>query len=255
MPADASTMREAEIARAVFDAEEIPRQPSLRRQHDDAGRVRELLRFLVPGVTEAGGLCQPLDRRLVAGQEMPARAGARLLVALEVDRLLRGRGCGRIARVEADGDDLEVLARVERQHAERARQAVDDLRAQHRTVVVGEHHHHRPLAEVVGEPDGAPGLVAEGGVERDVLIDVLIEANPLQRLRHRRGHHPGFLLVSRALGAVAICADARRTKNTEDTKDTKDTRKTPLHLRSDPLAAFVSSVPCVSFVMASDRRR
>ena len=43
LPAEASTMAEPQIARAVLDAEQIPRQPAVRRQHDDAGRVRELL--------------------------------------------------------------------------------------------------------------------------------------------------------------------------------------------------------------------
>ena len=38
----------AQIARAVLDAEEIAREPAVRRQHDDAGRVRELLQSRRP---------------------------------------------------------------------------------------------------------------------------------------------------------------------------------------------------------------
>jgi len=49
---------EAEVARGVLDAVEVARQPPLRRQHHDAGGVRELLRLLVEGVLEADGLRQ-----------------------------------------------------------------------------------------------------------------------------------------------------------------------------------------------------
>ena len=187
---------EAQIARSVFDAEQILRQPAVGREDDDAARMRVLFRLRVPGVAEAGGLRQPIDLRLIAGQEMPAFGGAGAPVALEVDGLLRRRRGRRVVRVEADGDDLEILARIQRHHAERARQAVDHLRAQHRAVVVREHHHHRLAAEVVAETHGRARLVAERRVERHALVDVLIEADLAQRLRQRGRHDAGLLLVA-----------------------------------------------------------
>ena len=51
--------RQAQVARAVLDAEEVAREPAVRRHHDDAGRMRELLGLLVPGVAEAGGAREP----------------------------------------------------------------------------------------------------------------------------------------------------------------------------------------------------
>ena len=103
-------------------------------------RVRELLRRLVPGVAEAAA-GQPRRSTAVAGQEMPGRRRRPAGVALEVRRLLRRGRCGRVARVEADGDDLEVASRFEREDAERAREAVEHLGAEHRAAVVGEDQH------------------------------------------------------------------------------------------------------------------
>ena len=102
--------RVPQIARAVFDAEQIPREPPVRREHDDASRVSELLRLLVPHVTEAGRLRETVDGRLFAGQKMPGNRGARPLVPRDVGGFLRGGRRRRVARIEADGDDLEILA-------------------------------------------------------------------------------------------------------------------------------------------------
>src|SRR5712671_7931966 len=68
----------AQVAGAVLDAEEVPGEPAVRRQHDDAARMRELPGVRIPGVPEAGSLRQAIDRRLIAGEEMPAFGGAGL---------------------------------------------------------------------------------------------------------------------------------------------------------------------------------
>jgi hypothetical protein len=96
--------------------------------------------------------------------------------------LRRGAG-GRVARVDADGDDLEVGAGLQGQNVQRTRQAVDRQRAQHRAVVVREHQHHRPLAKIVAEAHRAPGLVAQRRVERQPFVEVLVESDLTQRLR------------------------------------------------------------------------
>jgi hypothetical protein len=79
--------------------------------------------------------------------------------------------------VEAHRQDLELLARHERQHLERARQAVQAERAQHRAVVVDEAQHDGLLAEVVGELHAAAGLVGEAEIERDAPAEPLVEAD------------------------------------------------------------------------------
>ena len=183
-----------QVAWAVFDAEQISRQAPVRREHDDAGRVRELLRIRVPHISEAGRLREAIDGRLVARQEVPRRRGARLFVARDVTGFLRRGGRRRVARIEADGDDLEILAGLEREHVERAREPVDDERAEHRAVVVREHQHDRPRPEVVAERHGTAGFVPEGGVERDLQVQVLVEADLAQRRRQRRRWQAGSCL-------------------------------------------------------------
>ncbi len=155
--------------------------------------MRILLRPLVPGVAEADGPGQTADRRRVAGEEVPRRRRARPLVATEVGRLLRRRELRRLLRLEAHGDDLEVAARIEGEHLERAGQPVERHRAEHRALVVREGQHDRAPAEVVTELDRAPGLVAEDGVERHRVAEVLVEPDVAQdprrlgRGRGRRG--------------------------------------------------------------------
>src|SRR5207244_897973 len=90
------------------------------------------------------------------------------------------------ARVEADGHDLEVFSRIEREHAEGAGEPVHDLGAQHRAVVICEHQHDRLRVEVVAQLDGVALLVSERHVERNELIDVLVEADLTQRCREWR---------------------------------------------------------------------
>src|SRR5205809_556210 len=82
-------------------------------------RVRELFRYLVPDVAEAGSLRQPIDLRLIAGEKMPSIRSAGPPVALEVDGLLRGCRGRCVARIEAHRHDFEILTRVQRHHTER----------------------------------------------------------------------------------------------------------------------------------------
>src|SRR5438445_6168510 len=169
--------RESQIARAVLDAEEIARDPSLRRQHDDACGMGELPEALVPDVAEARRFGEPIDRRLPTGEEVPASRGAGALVAVEIRRLLRGSKRWLLTWIEADDDHVEIAAGVERQELERARQAVEHLRAQHRAVVVDERKDDRPRAEVLAETHGAALFVGERDVERYFPIEILIEAD------------------------------------------------------------------------------
>src|ERR1700694_3156274 len=114
---------------------------------------------------------------------MPPLRGTRPAVLRQV-RLLLGRRVRRtVPRVEAHRDDLELLARVEGESAQRGKQAVQHLRAEHRAVVVRERENHGPAAEVLAEPDGPALLVLENQVERNLRGKPLLDPDVLQ---HRR---------------------------------------------------------------------
>ena len=74
------------------------------------------------------------------------------------------------------------------EHAERADQPVEHLRAQHRALVIHQREDHRALAEELAEPHLAAGLVGEREIERDLLVQLLIDTDLAQqpRLRLRR---------------------------------------------------------------------
>ena len=150
---------EAQIARRVFDAEEVARDSPVRREHHDRGRVGELLFLGHVGVMKADGAREALDGGRVAGQKMPCGRGARTVVLAEVRRLLLRRELRRLTRVEADGDELELASGVERERAQRPHEAVQHERAEHRTAVVDERQDHRPLPEVLPQAHRRAALV------------------------------------------------------------------------------------------------
>ena len=86
-----------------------------------AADVRELTRHAVPLVGESSGRRHARDRLLVAGEQVPPAGRVLALPVLEMASLLLGRIGRRVARIEADEDDVEVLARRERKRAQRRR--------------------------------------------------------------------------------------------------------------------------------------
>ena len=85
----------------------------VRRGGEQRGAVRELVGLGVVRVLEAGGVRELLDGALRSGQEVPAVGGAETAVAFDVLVLLHRRLLGRVARIDADGDDVELFADVE----------------------------------------------------------------------------------------------------------------------------------------------
>ncbi len=143
--------------------------------------MRELLLLGVPHVAEADGLRERVDGRLVAREEVPA-LGAALAAVLAHDRaFLRRRHLGRLARVEADGEDVELGSDAHAQRAQAAHEAVRRHPAEHRAVEVDEGEDDGLLPEVVAQVDGLARLVAEREVERHQVADLLVEADVLQR--------------------------------------------------------------------------
>ena len=93
-----------------------------------------------------------------------------------------GGGLGGVLGIEADGDDFEVLAGIERDGLQAAGQAVQDLGAEHGAAVIDGRQDHRLAAlEEGGERNVAAGFVLEVEVERDLLIEPLIDADAYQR--------------------------------------------------------------------------
>jgi hypothetical protein len=86
---------QAQAVGGVLDAVEVARDPADGREdeHTPLG-WGELLRLLVPRVTEADGLRQPVDGRGSAREEVPALGGARAAIALEKGVLLRAGAAG-----------------------------------------------------------------------------------------------------------------------------------------------------------------
>src|SRR6266480_5173758 len=66
---------QAEIARRRLDAVEVARDGARGREHDGGRDVRELPARRVGGVAEADRAREAVDRRLLAGQEVPACGG------------------------------------------------------------------------------------------------------------------------------------------------------------------------------------
>src|SRR5665213_345420 len=88
--------REAQIARSVLDAKEVPGEPPVRSEHDHAGWMRELVRVLVPDIPKAGRFGEAIDGWLVACEKVPRRGAARVLVAADVGGFLGRRALRRV---------------------------------------------------------------------------------------------------------------------------------------------------------------
>ena len=179
---------EAQIARLVLEAVEVARDAALRRDGDQRRAVRELVGLDVIRVLKPDDAREPLDGALRTGQEVPAVGGAEPAVALDVLLLLHGGLLGRVARIDADRDDVELFADVESQLGQAIGDAVHDHRTKHRTAVVHEVEQHRPaVIEVLAEPDDAAGLIAEHQVHRQLGVEHLRDRDLAGELRRRRG--------------------------------------------------------------------
>ncbi len=94
--------------------------------------------------------------------------------------------------IDAQREDGELLADVETHRTESSHQAVQEERAQHGAVVVGDQHDDRLLAEVVAQADCLAGLVGEGEVQGQLRAQFLVEADLFQEgLVLRVGLLPG----------------------------------------------------------------
>ena len=179
---------------------------SLRRQHVDRAGVRECRGINVPLVPESHRVRDALDGIRIAGQKMPAIRRLRMAVILHVNRPFSPRLFRRFARVEADRHHVVIFARRERQHLRGPHQSVQDLRAQHRALVIHQRQHHRPLAEILPSrtvcPFSSRNVASSGNCEfsRCSIVTPVSGARPVHAL-HVEQIPTGALLRSRSASA------------------------------------------------------
>ena len=114
---------------------------------------------------------------------MPAFGGAGAAVHTGVQLLLYAREVRAFARIDAHGDDVVIFADVQRDVAQAGFHTAQHLRAQHRAAVIHQREHHGLLAEVLAEGHGVAVLITEREVERNRLIELLVDADFLEQLR------------------------------------------------------------------------
>src|SRR6202165_6263580 len=122
----------------------------------------------------------------VAGAQMPS--GTRFRTTEMIQRLLF-LFCShfrRLARIKAHENNFIVAPGIEGEHAQYADDALLDLIAKHRAVVIDECEDHRLLPEILAELNAAAGFVAEGEVQRHWPVERGLESHVLQNRRHGR---------------------------------------------------------------------
>src|SRR5947207_1138853 len=114
---------------------------------------------------------------------MPARLRARAVVTLYIRLLLCRCQLRRFAWIETYSHDFILIADVEGHLPERREHSIQDLRAEHRTRVIDQRQDHGPFAEELAQLHFPALLVFENRVERNLLVQFLIDADVLQSLR------------------------------------------------------------------------
>src|SRR6266849_861146 len=143
--------------------------------------MREKFGLFVKGEAEIRATGERVDGIFRAGEEVPARS--RLRTPEMGHRrffLLKGHvGC--LARIKAYENDLVVAAGIERKHAQRPDNALLHLIAEHGASVIDQRKDDRLLTEIFAELNIAAGLIAKGEVERQLRVELGLEADILQR--------------------------------------------------------------------------
>ena len=133
---------------------------------------------------------------------MPACFGLWAAIALYVKRLFGSGHRRRLRWIDAHDDDLEVFAWGQVHHLQRADQTVQIFHAQDLALVIDQGKDHRLLAEVVSQLDGLAGLIAESGVQGQLLTQPLVDLDRVQNIGQMvlGGIAHGLFPVGRHLG-------------------------------------------------------
>ena len=175
-----------QFCRINIYAEKISRDRSFRREHDEAARMRVFARFRIVSETKARFTGELRNRRLIGDEKMPACIRVRPAVTREVFFLFRRGNLGRLIWIDADVDDIELSCDIESQFLEGLNQAIVDQGAKHRAMVVTKNEEQWFLAEIIAEPDEAPGGIAKIQIRGNFLAKVLIEPDSFQLVGRER---------------------------------------------------------------------
>src|SRR5438876_8020833 len=100
--------------------------------------MRELAGLGIVLVLKTCGLGERINGLLRSGQEMPTLSCAGTSISLQEFCLLGGCHCRSFAWIEADGEDVELVAYIEFEHSESAFQSAEDFSTEHGALVVDE---------------------------------------------------------------------------------------------------------------------
>ena len=210
-----------EILRRVLNTEVVLGQPTLRGKDLNGARVRELAKSSVRAgnthVPEADRAGKRIDCGLLPCQEVPAGGGLGLAESLDVARLVVRGHLWRFAGIDRGDDDVEVFPGRQMHHLKRTGETVKLLRAEHRAVVVHDGEDSGlAVRKVVAELDRMVEVIDEGCIERQLLIEVLRDADLLQDLGQLIRMIVASLLVPVA-GHLRGGAYGRKQQSAEDT--------------------------------------
>src|SRR6185369_8624466 len=122
---------------------------------------------------------------------------------VDVNIFLCGRQSARLAWIETHGHYVKLFSDLKRQHAKRGHHAVEHLRAEHWAIVVDEREHHGFPAEILPELYCLSVFIAKDEIERQLLIEFLIDAHVAQRCRQ----------AGRRISRFRACAVQWRTRS------------------------------------------
>src|SRR6185503_10407492 len=96
------------------------------------------------------------------------------------------------ARIETNSNDVKFFSNLKRQDAKRRDHAVENLRAEHRAIVIDERENDGLLSEILAEFYFLPTFIAKDEIERQLLIELLFETDFTQRFRQTGRGISGF---------------------------------------------------------------
>src|SRR3954469_2977588 len=99
---------------------------------------------------------------------MPAGGGARPAILRDIRLLLSRSEFRGFARIEADGDNVKLISRVERYGAKISNQSIQRQRAEVRALVVNKCENDRLLSEIIPEHNIFSGFVPQRYIKRQL---------------------------------------------------------------------------------------
>src|ERR1051325_7515899 len=147
------------------------------REHHQATRVSILARGRIVSVLESDFVSQSLDGGLFAGQKAPSFCRASAAVAFQIIALLGGSQRRCLARIDADVHDRELVTDAPFEVLKTLDHAVEHQSAEHRTLVITEDQDDWFFPKIISQMNRRAGLVAEGSVESNLRVELLLEAD------------------------------------------------------------------------------